>query len=215
MAEKDRSQATDDRILAYLGIVTALVAIWFSADQADAGRTIPFQSTLYETRVAAMEEYAKAHFAYDNSLRAFLADVPHPIGTPREIGESNDTVLKEDAKVAIKVRDDYASYTASLNAVIALWPDDVQQAIGDAGKKAIEASQCVFILGAKTLDNGTFDPKEEAQYWMEVRTKAAGACAGINDHEKIIAFQRTGVRALNLMRAQLRKTQNDLVPKRG
>lgn len=160
-----------------------------------------------------MQQYAKAHFEYDNSLRAFLADVPHPIGTPQDISRSTDQDMQEDAVVAHKTRDDYANYIATMNAVVALWPEDVQDQIGNAGDKAAFASVCIFELGARTLQNGTFRPDEVKNYWAGVRFRASQACRGINDHTKIRDFQDAGLRALELMRQQLRKTQTDLVPK--
>ena len=49
------------------------------------------------------------------------------------------------------MRDDFASYTASLNAVLGLWPEDLQNAMRDAAAKATDGSQCIFVLGARTL----------------------------------------------------------------
>lgn len=211
-------------MFAVVGLVLSVIALTQSCEQTSSAKKVPFESALYQTRVAAMQSFARAHFNLDNQLRATLADMPYDVYSPEALAMTKDWGMQQNAMIAQKFRDQYAAYVAENNANMGIWPEQIQDKLVDAGDLAAEASDCFIVLGGKTMNNGTYSLEQHRNHWALVRERAAVSCnnlnkthegEALNDKNPVVRFQNSGQGVLVAMGNALRKTQNDLVPGSG
>lgn len=192
-------------------VISSLTAV-YAHNQATAAREIPFQAVLYQTRVDAMRDYARAYRRLDNGFRATLVDMPFLVDSPEALNQTLDSQMQENAVVARRFIETHANYIAELSSNMGIWPEAIQKEVANASEQASVAAQCFFQLGARTLKEVSFTEKQVRDYWAEVRQRAAEPCRGLNDKQKIIAFQEASEVAHKRMQDNLRETQRDLVP---
>ncbi|HVG26468.1 MAG TPA: hypothetical protein VM865_02595 [Acidobacteriaceae bacterium] len=210
LSPEDRATA-----ISLSGLLLTIFTIAVGLDQTRAGRSIPFQTSLYETRVSAMQGYARAHYRYDNALRAIMSDMPYDVYSPEGLASIGDEGMQQSAMMARRLADLHADYTAEVNGMMGLWPEKIQRQVGLAGEAANSPSLCFFKLGEHTLANGTYSDAQRKEHWTKVRLQAAPLCNSINDHRLTKIFREEGRSALSMMQEQLTQTHDDLVPGAG